>query len=267
MDSEVGEQPIAVFECPHEIRSIMFSPDAKRLACIHVDFGSSSSSNLSVWDMKTRSSLFRITADTDHFSTGCVSFSPYGDVIASASSDLDKTVRFWNGTTGESIGQIHHQGGGALLAVEYSSDGKLVYVADGVGVLSMWELNGGLTPITREIQTLDTTKVVRVSFDTSTANINVLPRRELGNSASANSSSISHRPPCIPLTAWVNLLSAIGLTWTRIYCGGMDGCEIGVSVVETRMMTQYYFGFHSPIVAGFGGLGISPSWTQARKSQ
>ncbi len=45
VDSELGEQPIAVFECPHEIGSIMFSPDAKRLACIYGDF-------LGVWDMK-----------------------------------------------------------------------------------------------------------------------------------------------------------------------------------------------------------------------
>ncbi len=72
-----------------------------------------------------------------------------------------------------------------------------MYVADDAGALRMWELNGGLTPITREIQTLDTTKVVRVSFDTSTANFQVLPRRELGNSASANGTSISHRPPCL----------------------------------------------------------------------
>ncbi len=194
VDSEVGEQPsIAVFKVhPHEIGSIRFSPDAKRLACTYGEF-------LGVWDMKTCSSLFQMTVDSFNSTTCRVSFSPHGDVIASASPGPDRTlaVQFWNGTTGESIGQINRQGGWdrALLAVEYSSDGKLVYSADSVGALRMWELNGGLTPITREIQTLDTTKVIRVSFHSSTANIKVLPQRELGNSASANSTSISHQPP------------------------------------------------------------------------
>ncbi len=159
VDSVVGKQPsMAVFKVrPREIRSIRFSPDAKQLACIYGDF-------LGVWDMKTCSSLFRITDKSGSFTTCRVSFPPYGDLIASASPGLNRTVRFWNGTTGEStgIGQIHRRGGPgrALLAVEYSSDGKLGYSADSVGALRMWELNGGLTPITREIQTLDTVRPV-----------------------------------------------------------------------------------------------------------
>ncbi len=73
-------------------------------------------------------------------------FPPDGDVIAAASRD--GTARFWNGATDESIGQIHraHQGSRDVLTVEYSSDGKLVYVVDDYGALKMWKFNGGPSP-------------------------------------------------------------------------------------------------------------------------
>ncbi len=51
---EAGKQPSAVFEFPsYDVRSIRFSPDAKRLACTDGFF-------LGVWDMETCSSLFHV---------------------------------------------------------------------------------------------------------------------------------------------------------------------------------------------------------------
>ncbi len=124
-----------------------------------------------------------------------MSFSPDGGVIAGFS---DGALQFWNGKTGQSIGQIRDQQvlDKGVLAVDFSSDGKFVYLADIYGSLKIWdmELHGppmdsSITPV----QTSGTTKVVRVSFADGTAN--TLPRRVLENndeSASTNDSSASH---------------------------------------------------------------------------
>ncbi|KAF8557935.1 WD40 repeat-like protein [Imleria badia] len=156
MDSE-GRQVNHSIEVGKSVGSMSFSPDGKKLACgtyndtrvydvdsgtlvlgplkFYKDYGcfvlwsrdgsrlfSASSKTIRCWNSDTAEQIGQPwTGHTRHILS--LSLSPDGSILASAS--LDKTVRFWDTTSGHPIAQ-HLQHDGGVGAVHFSPSGEFV---------------------------------------------------------------------------------------------------------------------------------------------
>lgn len=110
--------------------SIQYSPNGKLIAT-----GGAIMPNL--WDAATGKFLRTIYG---HESYGIFTFSPDGDILATASAD--STARLWNVYTGENIKTLTGHNG-RVYPLIYSPDGNTFVTADDGGTLRIWNADTG----------------------------------------------------------------------------------------------------------------------------
>jgi WD40 repeat protein len=66
-----------------------------------------------------------------------VTFSPDGQLVASASASADRTVRLWNAATGEEVQKLEGHSS-SVSAVAFSPDGQLVASASADTTVRFW---------------------------------------------------------------------------------------------------------------------------------
>jgi WD40 repeat protein/serine/threonine protein kinase len=122
-NAETGKEILSIqggFFHSRSTRSVVFSPDGKRLA------GGSSENTVKVWDAEAGDELFTLKGHSA--AVGGVSFSPDGSRLASASGD--KTVKVWDAQPSQN--PLTLKGLGNVRGVALSPDGeRLAVAADG----------------------------------------------------------------------------------------------------------------------------------------
>src|SRR5207244_1433311 len=110
----------------HQVRSIAYSPDGKRLATGLQGFGKST--NVVVWDVQTGRNLLTVEGlaginDVGMDGVGQVAYAPDGKQIVNGADD--GTIKLWDATTGHKI--FTYKGHATQVnGVVFSPDGKQI---------------------------------------------------------------------------------------------------------------------------------------------
>ncbi|EJD36615.1 hypothetical protein AURDEDRAFT_174297 [Auricularia subglabra TFB-10046 SS5] len=113
------------------VRSVMFSPDDKRLV------SGSDDGSLRIWrmDTDTREAVHVLTGHSNNI--WAVAFSPKGKHVASASGD--GSVRVWNADTGKLVGVPLEGHNSDVRCVAFSPDGTRVVSGADDGTIRIWD--------------------------------------------------------------------------------------------------------------------------------
>jgi WD40 repeat protein len=139
------------------IRSVAFSPDGHRLAT------TSAYGTTTIWDTNTGEEIVTLhghapgqTVETRFNGVIGVSFSPDGELLATASDDL--TARIWDANSGQALFTLRGHGHApvsippfdGVIQVAFSPDGEQLATAGGDGTVKFWDVSNG-----QELLTLD----------------------------------------------------------------------------------------------------------------
>jgi WD40 repeat protein/serine/threonine protein kinase len=114
------------------VRSVVFSPDGKRLAT------GSEDGRVRVWDLASGREPLVLTGHATDVAS--IAFSPDGRQIASGS--FDRTVRLWDADTGQMLRPfLGHSNG--LTSVTFSPDGKRLASASHDATVKVWDMATG----------------------------------------------------------------------------------------------------------------------------
>ncbi|MDR3645924.1 MAG: WD40 repeat domain-containing protein [Candidatus Babeliales bacterium] len=116
----------------HVVTSLAWSPDSKLLA------SSDSDHKIEIWDFHTRKVLKKLTGHTDIVK--CISWSPKGELIASASEINDPTIRIWNVNTGSELNKIESHKA-AVTSIAWSPDGTKILSGSNDRTVKVSEIN------------------------------------------------------------------------------------------------------------------------------
>jgi WD40 repeat protein len=138
-DAQTGQELLALEGHNTAVRTVVFSPDGKRLASDADD-----DATVRVWDLQTGKKLLSITG-----AGGMVVFSPDGKRLASSAScgkpDLDPTARVWDAQTGKELLTLKGHTG-SVASVAFSPDGRRLASAGGwgdPGTVKVWDTQTG----------------------------------------------------------------------------------------------------------------------------
>jgi WD40 repeat protein len=159
-DVQTGQETLSLSGHTNAVNSVSFSPDGRRLASASGVWDENQkkwiSGEVKVWDAQTGQEALTLKGHTDP--VNCVSFSPDGRRLASASSD--GTVKVWDAHTGrEALTLKGHTD--SVRAVAFSPDGRRLASASWDKTVRVWDGQTG-----REICKLSghTNYVNRVAF-------------------------------------------------------------------------------------------------------
>jgi WD40 repeat protein len=110
-----------------QVRSVVFSPDGRRLASAGRD------EMVKVWDTATGQETLTLRA---HTMIPSVAFRPDGRRLASAG--WDGTVRLWDPDTGQEIRTLKGHAD-VVFSVAFSPDGRRLASASGDGTVKVWD--------------------------------------------------------------------------------------------------------------------------------
>jgi hypothetical protein len=129
-DAQTGKELLTITEHTDTVRGVAFSPDGKRLASAgdgrvstHL---TAPDKTVRVWDLQTGQESLSLHGHTAPVS--CVSFSPDGKCLATAS--WDKTVKVWDAHTGRELLSLQGHTDRAL-SVCFSPDGRCLASTSG----------------------------------------------------------------------------------------------------------------------------------------
>jgi WD40 repeat protein/serine/threonine protein kinase len=151
-DAKTGQEQLTLFkERPARAYSVAFSPDGRRLAAgIGIGLPPNEGGVIKVWDASTGQELLSLGGHKDNAT--CITFSPDGHRLASASADA--TAKVWDAQTGEEI--LTFRGHRSRIhSVAFSADGKQLasapydYRTKADGEVKVWDAQTG-----REVLTL-----------------------------------------------------------------------------------------------------------------
>jgi WD40 repeat protein len=131
-------------------RSLAFSPDGKRLACVyHPDDDDwlklkHSPCSIRIWDLVTRQAVVQI--DRLPYGIATPSFSPDGKLLA-ARDGPSGLVKVWDAATGQEVFTCQYTDGPVVWDVAFSPDGKRLAACGSKGI-RIWDVASRETPAT-----------------------------------------------------------------------------------------------------------------------
>lgn len=120
----------------HAVWSPEFSPDGRTLAAGILNKSSAADGSVLIWDVKSLGLLQRLEGHTDQIFD--VSFSPDGRILASASADA--TVRLWDLTTGQQIGDPLLGHPNDVQSLDFNPTGTRLVSAGADGSVILWDV-------------------------------------------------------------------------------------------------------------------------------
>jgi WD40 repeat protein len=113
------------------VNAVAVSPDGRLLASGSWD------GVIKIWDLSSKKQLVTLVGRDGP--VPCLAFSPTGGLLASGDGEL---IRLWSVSTGKELGILHHHSDRArttsVVAIAFTTDGKLFASADGAFTVRLW---------------------------------------------------------------------------------------------------------------------------------
>jgi len=127
--------PIARASPNHQVMSLAYSPDGRKLASGGFD------GTLALWDVNSRQLVWP-AARAHRMSVEALAFSPDGKILAAAAqstADFDDTVRLWDTDSGRELLPALTGHAGAVRALGFSPDGRMLACGAGERIV-FWDV-------------------------------------------------------------------------------------------------------------------------------
>ena len=145
-DPGASAGPTVIYDGPHAVRQVAFSPDGKRIA-------SSSYRHVRVWDALSGNKVIQFEGRLDgrvyNYLAALLAFSPDGRKIASASQRATRIIQVWDTSTGEEVfPPLRHEA--TVRSVAFSPDGTQLAVgcAHSSSTVTIWDAQNGYPLLT-----------------------------------------------------------------------------------------------------------------------
>ncbi|MEM7167456.1 MAG: protein kinase [Planctomycetota bacterium] len=133
IDPNSGEI-IGVLSGPtRHVNAIAFDTTGRKVAAATGQFGRSGENTVFVWDLATRSVVWR--CDEHPHSVLDVAFDPQGEQLVTAS----RLLRAWDLSTGELLGAWGHAHDSWVFQAQFAPDGKQIYSASADTTVRVWQ--------------------------------------------------------------------------------------------------------------------------------